>query len=104
MIEEILGGGAVSGVRIRNEAGESEVIEVAGVLVDIGLLPNTGCLGGLARLEQGGRVAVDQSLSSDVPGLFAAGDIRSSSPGQIATAVGDGAAAGKAAVKLLQTL
>ena len=103
-VEEILGTGAVSGLKIENENGDSEVVAVDGVLVDIGLLPNTGCLSGLARLNESGRVEVDPTLSSDIPGLFAVGDIRAFSPGQIASAVGDGAAAGIAAVKRLQTM
>jgi len=100
--DEILGVAAVSGLRIKNESGGVEVIAVDGILVDVGLLPNTGFLSEIARLEKDGRVSVDQMLSSDVPGLFAVGDIRSCSPGQIASAVGDGAAAGIAAVKFLQ--
>jgi len=103
-VGEILGAGSVSGLIIKNEAGESESIAVEGVLVDIGLIPNTECISGLAQLEKSGRVTVDSTLASDAPRLFAVGDIRSGSPGQIASAVGDGATAGIAAVKLLQTM
>jgi thioredoxin reductase (NADPH) len=104
VVEEILGAEAVSGLRIKNEVGESEVIAIEGVLVDVGLLPNTNCLAESSQLEKDGRVVVDQSLASNVPGLFALGDIRSASPGQISSAVGDGATAGIAAVKMLQTM
>jgi len=103
-VEEIQGAEAVSGLKFKNEKGEGEIIAVEGVLVDVGLLPKTDCLSGLAQLEKDGRVSVDQNLAASVPGLFAVGDIRKYSPGQIASAVGDGAAAGIAAVKMLQTM
>ena len=101
-VSEILGDCVVSALRMKNESGGSETIEVDGVLVDIGQLPNTDYLSELLGLEKDGRVSVDEKMATDLPGLFAAGDIRASSPGQISTAVGDGATAGINAIKLLQ--
>ena len=53
-------------------------------------------------LDQNGQVIVNGMMETDVSGILAAGDIRSQSPGQIATAVGDGAAAALSAIKQLQ--
>ena len=98
----ITGDSNVSGLTIENGTGGVETIDVIGVLVDIGLLPNTGYLTEVVKLEKDGRVPVDWKMSSDMPGLFAVGDVRVCSPGQISAAVGDGATAGIHAIKFLQ--
>jgi thioredoxin reductase (NADPH) len=73
------------------------------VLVRIGLEANTGYLRGCLSLDERGQVVVDDNLETSVPGVFAAGDIRHNSPMQVSTAVGDGAAAGLSACRLLGT-
>jgi len=55
-------------------------------------------------LDGQGQVKVNQQMETDVPGIFAAGDIRSGSPRQISAAVGDGAIAAIAAQRFLQKL
>lgn len=84
--------------------GSTESVPVDGVLVHVGVEPNTGCLQGIVALDDGGQVLVDHALQTDVEGIFAAGDLRAGSPRQVASAVGDGAVAGVAAQRLLQLL
>ncbi|MDR0852392.1 MAG: NAD(P)/FAD-dependent oxidoreductase [Clostridiales Family XIII bacterium] len=103
-VTEILGEGVVSGVRVKAGTGDSETIDAEGVLVDIGLLPNTSYLSELISLEKSGHVSVNEQMATSIDGLFVVGDIRTSSPGQISSAVGDGAAAGIHAIRLLQQL
>ena len=73
-----------------------------GILVHIGLEPNTGYLGDIVPLDERGQIIVNQNMETEVPYIFAAGDIRSNSPRQVVAAVGDGAIAAITAQRLLQ--
>jgi thioredoxin reductase (NADPH) len=64
-----------------------------GVFVFIGLMPTTGFLKGSVDLDDQGFVITDQKLETSLPGVFAAGDVRSGATMQIASAVGEGATA-----------
>jgi thioredoxin reductase (NADPH) len=70
----------------------------------VGLDPNTGYLEGSVPLDEQRQVKVNQSMETEIPGIYAAGDIRSGSPQQVSTAVGDGTIAGIAAQNFLQKL
>ena len=103
-VQEILGSVNVTGIRIINESGRAEDIDVSGVLVSIGSIPNTEYLQGNVELTGSKHVVTDEQLMTSKEGIFAAGDIRSFSPGQISTAVGDGATAGICAERYLQRI
>jgi thioredoxin reductase (NADPH) len=81
---------------------KKEVLRVDGVLVHVGVEPNTGYLEGIIPLDEHGQVIVNERMESEVPYVFAAGDIRSGSPRQVVAAVGDGAIAAISAERLLQ--
>jgi thioredoxin reductase (NADPH) len=98
VVEELLGDGCVEGLRLRDlGSGEPSAVEVAGVFVHVGRVPNTELLDGLVALDDGRRVVTDTWMRTELPGLFAAGDVRTDSPGQAVTAAGDGATAAIAA-------
>jgi len=73
--------------------GKEEEHETAGAFIFIGLDPNTGFLGGSLTLDDRGFIVTDHSFLTSVEGVFAAGDVRSGSTKQMASAVGEGAAA-----------
>jgi thioredoxin reductase (NADPH) len=94
VVEEVLGGDAVTGVRIRNVAtGKTSALDLTGVFIFIGLTPNTAHLMGRLKMDDGGHILVNEWMETDVPGIFAAGDIRANSARQVVTAAGDGATA-----------
>jgi thioredoxin reductase (NADPH) len=98
VVEEVLGDGVVEGVRARSLAtGEQVDVELSGLFVYIGREPHTRYLHGLLELDDSGRIPVDGSLQTRLPGLFAVGDIRVGAAGQAVTAAGDGATAALAA-------
>jgi len=103
-VTAVTGAEQVTGVEIEGQGGKKETIATDGVLVHIGLDPNTDYLKGKVPLDSQGQVKVNQQMETDVPGIFAAGDIRSGSPRQVSTAVGDGAIAAIAAQRFLQKL
>jgi thioredoxin reductase (NADPH) len=98
VLEEILGDGVVEGVRVRVlETGQSSTVPVSGVFVHVGRLPNTTFLDGVVQLDGGGHVPTDIWMQTELPGLFAAGDVRANAARQAITAAGDGATAAIAA-------
>lgn len=74
------------------ESGEVTEQHPTGVFVFIGLDPNTGFLQELVSLDDRGFVVTDPTFMTNVPGVFAAGDVRQGSTKQLASAVGEGAA------------
>jgi thioredoxin reductase (NADPH) len=102
---EVVGSQGVSGLVVEHAAtGKRETLGAYGVLVHVGYVPATAYLEGVLALDESGRIAVNQDFAADVPGAFAAGDIRSGSPRQVAAAVADGKAAAAGARKILETL
>lgn len=74
-------------------SGDSRTIELAGVFVQIGLVPNTDWLKGVVKLSPRGEIEVDARGQTSVPGVFAAGDCTTVPYKQIVIAMGDGAKA-----------
>lgn len=94
----------VTGVKVIKE-GKSDIIETDGVFVFIGLKPNTGFLENSdVQLDEIGLIKTDIDLATDIPGVFAAGDVRSGATMQIASAVGEGATAALNIRKYLEEL
>jgi thioredoxin reductase (NADPH) len=75
------------------QSGEEREITPAGVFVFIGLSPNTSIVRALVTCDERGFIVTDGTLSTSVPGIFAAGDCRQGSTKQAASAAGEGAAA-----------
>ncbi|HEX2485944.1 MAG TPA: alkyl hydroperoxide reductase subunit F, partial [Myxococcota bacterium] len=87
-------GRRVTGLAYRDRAsGEAHRLELDGVFVQIGLVPNTDWLRGVAALSARGEVEVDARGATGVPGLFAAGDATTIPFKQIVIALGEGAKA-----------
>lgn len=101
-VTAIEGEGVVKGVRLKHLDSGAEADEPAdGVFVYVGLEPNTGFLGGIVDLDEGGRIRVDAAMRSSHPRILAAGDIRSGSVALLASCAGDGATAAIEAVRIL---
>ncbi len=92
VVEEILGEDAVDAVTAKDcKTGETFRLPVDGVFVAVGIRPQTELVQGLAACDGGGYVLAGEDCATDVPGLFAAGDVRRKPLRQIVTAVADGA-------------
>jgi thioredoxin reductase (NADPH) len=103
-VAEILGDGAVTGVRLRDTStGELRELRTDGVFVAIGHTPNTELFRDWLELDAGGYILVDEPrTSTSVPGLFAAGDVTDRIYRQAVTAAGQGCKAAIDAEKLLE--
>ena len=98
IVEEVLGEDVVSGVRVRDlETNESSQVSLSGLFVYIGMKPNTELLKNVLPLSDTGHVPTDLWMQTELPGLFAAGDIRQDSATQAITSACDGATAAIAA-------
>lgn len=85
--------GKVTSVRVTKD-GKEELIDTDGVFVFAGLRPNTAFLAGSGvELDELGFIKTDLNLQTNIPGIFASGDVRSGATMQIASAVGEGATA-----------
>ena len=90
----ILGQDGVEGIELKNvKTNEVSQKTVQGVFVFIGTTPNTDYIKDLIELDQNGFIITDGDMKTSVPGIFAAGDVRSKPWRQISTAVGEGATA-----------
>ena len=100
---ELTGDGSkLNGLTYTDRAsGESRHLELEGVFVQIGLVPNTEWLKGTVELSQHGEIVVDAKGATNVPGVFAAGDVTTVPYKQIIIATGEGAKAALSAFDYL---
>ena len=95
----------VSGVRLKNiVTGESSTLDCAGVFVAIGHTPNTAVFGGALETDEHGYLKLHGGTRTNVPGVFAAGDVADSVYRQAVTAAGTGCAAAIEAERYLEKL
>jgi len=84
----------VEKITVKNvKTGETKELSVDGCFIWTGILPNTEFLKDQVKVDDHGFIIVDSNMQSSVPGVFAAGDVRSTGLRQIVTAVGDAASA-----------
>jgi len=101
----ISGDKLVNGIEIRDlKSREKKKLDLSGIFVEIGLSPNSELVKGLAALNAQGEIVVNCRNETDVPGLFAAGDVTNVPEKQIVISAGEGAKAALQAHKYLQRL
>ena len=96
--------GSLTGLRIRSESGEEQVLKLDGAFLAVGLVPENDAFASLAELNDWGYFASGEDCATQTPGVFVAGDCRSKSIRQVTTAAGDGAVAAMAACRYLDRL
>ena len=104
-VEAIEGNGLVEAVLLSDkETGEKRRIPVSGVFVAVGIRPNSELFAGKICMDEGGYIRAGEDGKTDVPGVFAAGDVRTKQLRQIITAAADGANAVTSAEQYLNRL
>jgi thioredoxin reductase (NADPH) len=103
VVDEVIGDNKVNGLRLRNvKTGEISRLQISGVFVAIGVVPNSQAFANVVELDEAGLIKTNELMATSASGIFAAGDIRKNSPRQVAGAVGDGATAALSAFKYLR--
>ena len=93
-VMELLHDGRLTGVKIRNlRTGAEEVLPCDGLFVSIGRIPATDLVAGQLALDEQGYVDANENCETNIPGVYAVGDVRAKAVRQIVTAVADGAVA-----------
>lgn len=103
IVKKIEGEDTVKALHIKNvKTQEETVLDVQGVFIYVGYNPNTEFLKEVVNLDEDNYIITDEKMATSVPGIFAAGDVRSKALKQIATAVGDGAKSAVEAEKYIE--
>jgi alkyl hydroperoxide reductase subunit AhpF len=98
-VVEILGDKFVNGIRVKRKDNE-EILDVGGIFVEIGLIPNSEFAAGVEK-NQLGEIKVNGYNETNIPGVFAAGDVTDIPEKQIIIAAGEGSKAALSAFKYL---
>ncbi len=103
VVEEMLGDKNITGVRIKDlVTKETKDISCDGVFVAIGRVPNVDDFHGTLEFGKGGYIKANEDCETNIPGVYAAGDVREKRYRQIVTAVSDGAIAASMAVEKIR--
>jgi len=94
VVERIEGDDEVNAVKLKNVVtGEESDLDLSAVFIFIGHHPNTEYLRGYLKTDAGGHIFVNDWMETDIPGIFAAGDVRVNAARQVVSSAGDGATA-----------
>lgn len=94
VVEELIHDGKLTGVRIKNvKTGEESVISCDALFISVGRKPATELVEGQLDLDKEGYIVADETTKTNIPGVFAVGDVRTKVLRQVVTAVSDGAVA-----------
>jgi thioredoxin reductase (NADPH) len=105
LVEEIGGSNKVEWLRLRDVVtGEVTRIEVGGVFVYVGFMPNSQIFGPEFPKDEQGFILTDDKMETPTPGIYVAGDVRSQYVRQISNAVGDATTAAVAATRYIEEL
>jgi alkyl hydroperoxide reductase subunit F len=86
---------------VKSPAGPLEELEVDGIFIERGLIPNSWLVADLVQTDPAGRITVDAANCTDVPGIFAAGDVTNLYGENLLVAIGEGAKAALSAYDYL---
>jgi alkyl hydroperoxide reductase subunit F len=103
-VTEVKGNGFANEIFVKSPDGKDETIQAEGTFIEMRLVPNSQMVADLIDLDDLGRIKVDCYASTNIPGLFAAGDVTDSYAEQVLVAVGEGAKAALSAYDYLLPL
>ena len=104
-VEKIEGDNKVENIRLKNiKTGSITDFECNGIFIFVGFTPNTDYIKEIVNTDDSGWIITDDKMNTNIPGIFAAGDLRADTYRQIATAVGDGVTAALSCEKYISKI
>ena len=100
-VVEVRGNRYADRILVKSPQGKEEEITADGMFVELGLVPNSGMVAGLVELDGQERIKIDCFARTNIPGIFAAGDVTNTYAEQVLVAVGEGAKAALSAYEYL---
>jgi alkyl hydroperoxide reductase subunit F len=100
-VTRVLGNGFADRIVVQGPDGDEMEISADGTFIELALIPNSKMVAGLAALDEQGRIKIDCHNHTNIPGLFAAGDVTDTFAEQVLIAVGEGAKAALSAYEYL---
>jgi len=105
VVNSINGKEVISSLNIKNvQTGEEKVLPVQGIFIYIGMIPATGFLKDLVKLDENGYIFTDENMETSCKGIFAIGDVRNKTVRQVTTAASDGTIAAVMVEKYLKSV
>jgi thioredoxin reductase (NADPH) len=105
VVDRVNGDGGVRSVTTRNvKTGEVSELELGGLFVYVGNIPNTAMFGDGIAVDENGYIEVDETMATGCPGVYVAGDVRKNPLKQVVTAAADGSIAALTADKYIDNL
>jgi thioredoxin reductase (NADPH) len=105
VIEKIGGKDKVENITVKNvSTNDASILNTAALFIFVGLVPNTGFLKDIVRLNEKGYIITDLEMKTSREGIFACGDVREKALRQVATAAGDGATSAYSAQEYVEEL
>ena len=102
VVTQLLHDERLTGVKLRNLlTGDESVLPLDGLFISVGRSPNTELFRGQLKLDEGGYIVADESTATNIPGVYAVGDVRTKRVRQVVTAAADGAVAAHSAEEYL---
>ena len=104
-VEALVYGDKLNALKIKDlSSGEEQTVECDGIFISVGRTPSTHLVAGQLELDEGGYIVADESTRTNIPGVYAVGDVRTKQLRQVVTAVADGAVAVHCAMEDLDGL
>jgi len=102
-VKEIKGEKLMTSVNLlNNKTNKTEDLDLSGLFIEIGMIPQTKVIEGLVDLDERGQIVIDQGCNTNVPGIYAAGDVTISPYKQLVTSAGEGCKAALSAYAYIQ--
>ena len=102
-VQAVVGDDFVKGINLVGANGETRQLTVEGIFVQMALLPNNELVRDLVDVDEGGHIIVNHRCETNLPGMFAAGDVTNIQSEQVLVAIGEGAKAALSAWEYLAT-
>jgi alkyl hydroperoxide reductase subunit F len=103
-VVEVKGDDYAKSLIVKDKAGKSSELQADGTFVEMALVPNSQIVSDFVALDEQNRIIIDQNNHTNIPGIFAAGDVTNTYAEQVLVAVGEGAKAALSAYEYLLTL